>query len=92
MFFPACGNLAVKTDCVCLRRYVQSLVTIIPTGLSFLQLGIFLTLLPFVAALTLKCDHAQFSFWEEEEGKITGYVKTRTEFLCGCLLNEAAEW
>ena len=37
MFFLACGNLPVKTDCVCLRGYVQSFVTIIPTALSFLS-------------------------------------------------------
>lgn len=88
MFFLACGNLPVKTDCVCFHRYVQSLVTIIPT---ILQIGIFFNLIRFVAALELKCDHAQFFFWEEEECKITGYVKTPTEFLFGCLLNEAAE-
>ena len=65
MFFPACGNLAVKTDCVCFRRYVQSLVTMHSSNrikFSILQIGIFLNLLPFVAALTLKCDRAQFSF------------------------------
>lgn len=32
MFFLACGNLPVKTDCVFLRRYVLSLVAIIPTA------------------------------------------------------------
>lgn len=36
MFFLACGDLPVKTDCVFLRRYVLSLVAIIPTALSFL--------------------------------------------------------
>ena len=37
MFFLACGNHPVKTDCVFLRRYVLSLVAIIPATLSFLS-------------------------------------------------------
>ena len=62
LLFLACGNLPVKTDCVCLRRYVLSLVSHYSDSIKFsiLQIGIFFNLLPFAAAFKLKCDDAFF--------------------------------
>ena len=63
MFFLACGNHPVKTDCVCEfadthyhHHYYDSI------KFSSLQIRIFFNLVPFAAALKLTCDHAQFCF------------------------------